>query len=47
MLPIWRAEHERGLAAVQAQLGEARTAALMAEGEAMTLQQAYNYALDS
>jgi hypothetical protein len=47
MLPIWRAEHERGVAAVRAHLGEARTAALMAEGEAMTLEQAYNYALES
>jgi tetratricopeptide (TPR) repeat protein len=46
-VPIWRAEHEQGLAAVRAQLGEARAAALMAEGEAMTLQQAYNYALES
>jgi len=30
---------------VQARLGEARAADLMAEGEAMSLEQAYNYAL--
>jgi hypothetical protein len=46
-LPIWRAEHDRATAAVRAKLGKARAAALMAEGEAMTLEQAYNYALDS
>jgi non-specific serine/threonine protein kinase len=46
-LPIWRAEHEHGVAAVQARLGDARSAALIAEGEAMTLEQAYNYALAS
>ena len=45
--PIWRAEHEHGVAAVRAQLGEARTAKLWAEGEAMTLEQAYAYALES
>jgi hypothetical protein len=46
-LPIWRAEHDRALTAVRAKLGKARAAALMAEGEALTLEQAYTYALDS
>jgi predicted ATPase/DNA-binding CsgD family transcriptional regulator len=45
--PIWRAEHERAVAAVCAQLGEASAAALIAEGEAMTLEQAYACALES
>ena len=44
-LPIWRAEHERGVAAVRAQLPEPLAARLWAEGEAMTLEQAYTYAL--
>jgi predicted ATPase/DNA-binding CsgD family transcriptional regulator len=43
--PIWRAEHESGVAAVRAQLGEALAAQLWTEGEAMTLEQAYAYAL--
>ncbi len=43
-LPIWRAEHERGVAAVRAQLGEAATADLLAEGVNMTLDQAVAYA---
>jgi hypothetical protein len=47
VLPIWRAEHERSLAAVRAQLGEAEMARLWAEGEAMTLEQAVAYALGS
>jgi hypothetical protein len=47
VLPIWRLEHERGVAAVRAQLGEALFAKLWAEGEAMTLEQAYAYALES
>ncbi len=45
--PIWRAEHEQGLAAVRAQLGRARAKKLMLEGEALTLEQAYAYALDA
>jgi predicted ATPase/DNA-binding CsgD family transcriptional regulator len=45
-LPIWRAEHERGMAAVRAQLREPLAAQLWAEGEAMTLEQAYAYALE-
>jgi hypothetical protein len=45
--PIWRAEHERGVAAVRAELGEARFATLWAEGEAMRLEEAYAYALES
>jgi non-specific serine/threonine protein kinase len=44
-LPIWRAEHNRALSAVRKYLGKTRAAALIAEGEAMTLEQAYNYAL--
>jgi len=44
--PIWRAEHESGVATVRAQLGEALSAKLWAEGEAMTLQRAYDYALE-
>jgi len=46
-LPIWRAEHERAVAAVRARLGEARAVELWAEGEAMTLAQAYAYALET
>ncbi len=46
-LPIWRAEHEQAVAALQAQLGQARAAALWAEGEAMTLEQAFAYALET
>ena len=45
--PIWRPEHERGVAAVRATLGEARFATLWAEGEAMRLEDAYEYALES
>jgi hypothetical protein len=45
--PIWRAEHEQAVAALQAQLGETLSASLWAEGEAMTLAQAYAYALES
>jgi predicted ATPase/DNA-binding CsgD family transcriptional regulator len=43
-LPIWRAEHDRALSAVSKHLGKTRTAALIAEGEAMSLEEAYNYA---
>jgi len=46
-LPIWRAEHERAVAAVRAQLGEDQADRLWAEGEAMTLAQAYAYALET
>jgi len=46
-LPIWRAEHDRGVAAMQAQLSEALAVKLWAEGEAMTLEQAYAFALES
>ena len=45
--PIWRTEHERGVAAVRAELGEAQFATLWAEGEAMRLEEAYEYALES
>ena len=45
--PIWGAEHERSVAAIRAQLGEARLARLWAEGEAMTLEQAVSYALEA
>ncbi len=45
-LPIWRAEHEQGLAAVRAALGKGPAKKLMLEGEALTLAQAYAYALD-
>ena len=46
-LPIWRAEHTRALAAIRSQLKKTQTNALLDEGEAMTLEQAYSYALDS
>jgi hypothetical protein len=46
-LPIWRAEHDRALTAVRKHQGKTRTATLVAEGEAMTLEQAYNLALES
>ncbi len=45
-LPIWRTEHDRGVVAVRAQLGEAEFTRLWAEGEAMTLEQAVAFALD-
>ena len=45
--PIWRPEHERGVAAVRAELGEARFATLWAEGVAMSIEEAYEYALES
>jgi non-specific serine/threonine protein kinase len=47
VLPIWRAEHDHALTAVRKHQGKTRTATLMAEGEAMTLEQAYKYALES
>jgi predicted ATPase/DNA-binding CsgD family transcriptional regulator len=46
-LPIWRAEHERAVAKVRARLGDEAADRLWAEGEAMTLAQAYAYALES
>ena len=46
-LPIWRAEHEHAVTRVRDRLGNARADSLWAEGEAMTLEQAYAYALDS
>ena len=46
-LPIWRAEHERGVAAVRAQLSDTLVDALWAEGQAMTLELAYAYAAES
>jgi hypothetical protein len=44
-LPVWRAEHERSVEAVRAQLGEPEMASFWAEGKAMTLEQAVAYAL--
>jgi tetratricopeptide (TPR) repeat protein len=44
-LPIWRAEHERGVDAVRVQLGDALFEAASAEGRAMTLEQAVALAL--
>ncbi|MCC7360472.1 MAG: hypothetical protein IT317_13400 [Anaerolineales bacterium] len=46
-LPIWRAEHEQALAAVRAALGSRRAKQLMREGEALSLEQAYAYALEA
>ena len=44
--PIWGAEHERTVGAIRARLGEMALTRLLAEGEAMTLEQAVTYALD-
>ena len=47
ILPIWRAERERGLTAARAQFGEAAFAAAWAEGQAMTLDQAITVVLEA
>jgi predicted ATPase/class 3 adenylate cyclase len=46
-LPMWRAEHDRSVGAVHAQLGEATFAQAWAEGQAMTMDQAIACALAS
>jgi non-specific serine/threonine protein kinase len=44
--PADRADHDQDVAAVRAALGEAACAAAWAEGRAMSLEQAIEYALD-
>ncbi|HUS14284.1 MAG TPA: hypothetical protein VM536_04610, partial [Chloroflexia bacterium] len=46
-LPIWRAEHDQAQAALRRHLPKPKLAALTAEGEAMALEEAYTYALES
>lgn len=45
VLPYYRGEYERGVAAARAPLGEAAFAAAWAEGRAMTMEQAIEFAL--
>lgn len=45
LLPIWRAEYERSVTAVRAQLDEATFTAAWTKGRAMTMEQAVEYAL--
>ncbi len=47
LLPMWRIEHDRGVAAAREQLGEAAFAQAWAEGRAMTMEQAIECALES
>jgi hypothetical protein len=45
--PIWRADYERAVAAVQAALGEEAFTAAWAEGRAMTMDEALAYSRGS
>jgi hypothetical protein len=47
MSPLERRIHERDLAAARAALGEEAFSALRAEGQAMTIEQAVEYALQN